>query len=93
MLGKLSHDEAITYPYVVHMLTPGKDIHETWWRLIIYGDYHYGYPFYFYSMLVLLPVRIIYGPNFTAHTQLNLLLLRQLVSVLPIIIVAGLLVF
>jgi hypothetical protein len=93
MLGNLSHDEAITYPYVVHMLTPGKDIHETWWRLIIYGDYHYGYPFYFYSMLVLLPVRLIYGLNFTAHTQLNLLLLRQLVSVLPIIITAGLLVF
>ncbi len=92
MLGKLSHDEAITYPYVVHMLTAGKDIHETWWRLIIYGDYHYGYPFYFYSMLVLLPIRLIYGANFTTHTQLNLLLLRQLVSVLPMITAAGLLV-
>jgi hypothetical protein len=93
MLGKLSHDEAITYPYVVHMLTPAQNIHEAWWRLIIYGDYHYGYPFYFYSMLVLLPVRWIYGAEFTAHTQLNLLILRQMVSVLPMIAAAGLLVF
>jgi 4-amino-4-deoxy-L-arabinose transferase-like glycosyltransferase len=93
MLSNLSHDEAVTYPYIVHMLTPGKDIHETWWRLIIYGDYHYGYPFYLLSMLVLIPVRILYGANFVDHTQLNLLILRQFISVLPIIISAGVLTY
>jgi 4-amino-4-deoxy-L-arabinose transferase-like glycosyltransferase len=93
MLFLSSHDETVTYPYVVKMLTPGKDIHETRSNLLIYGDYHYGYPFYFLSMLVLLPVRLIYGDQFTAHTQLNLLLLRQMISVLPMILSIGLLVY
>jgi len=39
----ISGDENITYPYVVNMLEPATDIHDQWWRLIIYGDYHYGY--------------------------------------------------
>ncbi len=93
MLGSLSHDEAITYPYVLHMLAPSQNIHELWGHLIIYGDYHYGYPFYFISMLVVLPVKLIYGAQFLSHTQLNLLLLRQFVSVLPMIIAAGFLAF
>lgn len=93
MLGSLSHDEIITYPYVLHMLAPSQNIHEFWGNLIIYGDYHYGFPFYLFSMLVVLPVKLIYGTQFQSHTQLNLLLLRQFVSVLPMIFAAGFLTF
>mgnify|MGYP000386242289 CR=1 FL=1 len=93
MLLRTGHDEPVIYPILVHMLTPGKDIHETWWRLIIYGDYHYGYPFYLTSFLTLLPVRLLYGAQFVEHTQLNLLLLRQIVSVLPMVFAAGLLTY
>lgn len=88
-----SDDEYITYPYVEKMLTPGKDIHETWGNLIIYGDYHYGYPFYFFSMLVLLPRRIILGELFFAQRATNIFILRMCINVLPIILTAGIMVY
>ena len=94
MLRTLSADESVTYPVVLRMLTPDPQGLETaWFRWIIYGDYHYGYPFYLISAIVLLPVRIILGTSFAGHTQLNLLLLRQFVSVLPMILAAGFLVY
>jgi len=89
----ISGDEAITYPYVVHMLEPSKDIHDFAWRMIIYGDYHYGYPFYLTSFLSLLPLRLLSGQSFFANTQLNLLILRQAISVLPMILTIGVLVY
>lgn len=93
MLRVFSGDETITYPYVLHILETPKDIHDFTWRMIIYGDYHYGYPFYFLSMLAVLPARLFFGESFIEHTQLNLLLLRQLISVLPMILAAGALTF
>lgn len=93
MLRVFSNDETITYPYVLHMLATPKDIHDFVWRMLIYGDYHYGYPFYFFSMLTVLPVKGIFGEAFAAHTQLNVLLLRQFISVLPMLLAAGVLVF
>ena len=89
----ISADEGITYPYVVHMLEPATDIHDLWWRLIIYGDYHYGYPFYLASLLSLLPLRLAEGNSFFANVELNLLILRQVISVLPMILVAAVLVY
>ena len=83
-----SDDEYITYPYVEKMLRGGEDIHQLWGRLIIYGDYHYGYPFYFLSMLVLLPRRIILGDAFFLAKATNILILRQTINVLPIILSA-----
>ena len=88
MLQSTSVDEPVTYPYVVRMLTPASDLKDLWTRWVIYGDYHYGYPFYFFSALVLLPVRLVHGAAFTNFTQLNLLLLRQLISVLPMLAAA-----
>lgn len=88
-----SVDESFQYPNLIRMVTPGEDIHETRFRILSYGHYIYGYPFYVYSALVILPVRLIYGEQLTAHTQLNLLLLRQMVSVLPMILALLLLVY
>ncbi len=88
-----SNDEYITYPYVEKMLRGGKDIHELWGNLIIYGDYHYGYPFYFLSTLVLLPRRILLGDAFFAARTTNILLLRQMINVLPMIAAAWILVY
>lgn len=93
MLEAASGDEYVTYPNVVRILTPGKTFNETRANLFLYEDYHYGYPFYALSALVLLPVRLIYGSSFTQHMQLNLLLLRQFISLLPMLLAAGLLVY
>jgi hypothetical protein len=93
MLAKTSIDEPVTYPYVVRMLTPAHSPKELFERWVIYGDYHYGYPFYFLSALVVLPVRLAYGGLFVNHTGLNLFLLRQLISVLPMMVACILVVY
>jgi hypothetical protein len=93
MLLVRSLDEPVIYPIVIRMLSVSQNIHEAWGKLIIYGDYHYGYPFYFLSFLTLLPVRWIFGEQYSAQTQLNLMLLRQFISVLPMILAVGLMTF
>ena len=85
----LDRDEYVTYPIVERMLAFDGDIHSIWGSLIIYGDYHYGYPFYFLSMLVLLPLRLIQGTDFFNHTAFNILMLRQFINVLPMLLTAG----
>ena len=89
----LDRDEYVTYPIVERMLAFEGDIHNIWGRLIVYGDYHYGYPFYFFSFLVLLPLRLIQGSAFFEHIPTNILLLRQFISVLPMILTAGILAY
>lgn len=81
-------DEYITYPYVVRMLTPGQTLSQTMYYVFIYEDYHYGYPFYVASALAMLPARLILGNGFADNTAVNLLLLRQMVNVAPIILSA-----
>ena len=93
MLQATSIDEPVTYPYVIRMVTPPHDLREFVNRWLIYGDYHYGYPFYFLSSVSILPVVWIHGASFENFTQINLLLLRQLISVLPMILAVGFLVF
>ncbi len=93
MLQATSIDEPVTYPYVIRMVTPAHDLREFVNRWLIYGDYHYGYPFYFLSSVCILPVVWIHGASFENYTQINLLLLRQLISVLPMILAVGFLVF
>jgi hypothetical protein len=88
-----SSDEYVLYPNVARMLTPGKTFNETRANIFFSDDYHYGYPFFALSALAVLPSRLLYGANFTNHLQLNMFLLRQLISVLPMILAAGLLVF
>lgn len=91
MLSILSQDESIQYPYLVHMLTPGTNILETIKNFISYQHYYYGYLFYLISALAVLPVRLLVGSQFGSMTPVNMLLLRQMVSVLPAIAAAGLL--
>jgi hypothetical protein len=89
----LDRDEYVTYPVVERMLALQGSLSNIWGRLIIYGDYHYGYPFYFFSMLVLLPARLLQGAAFFDHTAFNILLLRQFINVLPMLLAAGLLAY
>ncbi len=89
----LHTDEFVVYPVVERMLESSPNLSEAWGRLIIYGDYHWGYPFFFLSMLTLLPLRIIQGADFYNHTEVNILVLRQMISVLPMILTAGVLTY
>ena len=75
-------DEPAQYPHVVRMLEPGKTLSQTIYRFFAYQHYYFGFPYYFYSALVLLPARLSAGWE---DVSLNMLLLRQFVNTLPMI--------
>ncbi|NPV86592.1 MAG: hypothetical protein HPY45_11370 [Anaerolineae bacterium] len=93
MLALTTQDEAFQYPFLIHMLTPGDTIFTTLKNFISYQHYIYGYPFYVWSAITVLPIRLIYGSAFSQHTQILLLFLRQGVSVLPMLLAIVLLVY
>jgi len=86
MLQSTSGDETVMYPVVLRMLQDPSSFKDFFTRWVIYGDYHYGWLFYMGSAAVLLPVKAVYGMGFANHPQLNLLLMRQLISVLPMVL-------
>lgn len=88
-----SGDEGVIYPILMSMFAPGDTFYARLYHLFIYEDYHYGYPFYVVSALTVLPVRLIAGADFAAQVRINLILLRQMVSVLPVILSALVLVY
>lgn len=93
MLSLLSADESIQYPYLIDMLQGGDTPFETVKNFIAYQHYFYGYPFYLSSAFTILPVRLIAGADFGSQVQLNLWLLRQIISVLPMLLTIILLVY
>lgn len=91
MVSVFSPDEHIQYPTPLYMLSGGSLRHALH-KFILYGDYSYGFPFYGSSALVLLPLKLMNALN-SQNVQLALLLLRQLISVLPMILAILLMVY
>ena len=75
-------DEPAQYPHVIGMIETRKTIPQAIYRFFAYQHYSFGFPYYFYSALVLLPVKFSVGLE---NVSLNLLLLRQFVNTLPMI--------
>lgn len=91
MISIFEPDEFAQYSHPLRMLDqPGKTLNQSIYRFTAYQHYYYGYPFYFYSAVALLPLKFISGLDNTAY---NMLFLRQLVSVLPMIAAVMLLVY
>ena len=82
MISLFETDEFAQYPVVMRMLSPHEALDKTVLNFIKYGHYYYGSPFYFSSAIILLPVELV---SSLENTQLNMLLLRQLISVLPML--------
>jgi hypothetical protein len=82
MISLFEPDEFAQYPVVTEMLTPDGSRNQTVYNFIAYGHYYYGSPFYFSSALLLLPLKLTQD---LANTQLNMLLLRQFISILPML--------
>lgn len=93
MISVFEHDEYAQYPYVIHMLTPGETFYQSVRNFVVYLHYYYGYPFYFFSALSLLPVKWIFGSDWALQTPLIMLVLRQMINVLPILLSVYLLVW
>ncbi len=83
MISLFEPDEFAQYPVVIKMLNPGETVTATIFNFIAYDHYYYGSPFYFSSALLLLPIKLFDRLRYT--TQLNMLLLRQFISVLPML--------
>ncbi|MHC1740314.1 MAG: hypothetical protein AB9897_04305 [Anaerolineaceae bacterium] len=92
MLSVFQPDEYAQYPYVIHMLRGGTVI-QTIHSFLVYGHYYYGYPFYFFSGLALIPVKLILGANWTASTPIIMTVLRETQNVIPMLIAMLLLVW
>ncbi len=92
MLSVFEHDEFAQYPNVVHMLQPEDSLKATLHNFLVYLHCYYGYPFYFFSALSILPVKWSLGSDWTKHTQTIVFWLRQLINVLPILLAAFILV-
>src|ERR1700690_3947007 len=84
-------DEPAQYPAVIRMLTLAPSLSQSLYLFFSYQIFFYGFPYYFYSaVIVLLPLKLIFG---LSNLQLNMLVLRQFVSVLPMIAAIMILVY
>ncbi len=83
MISLFEPDEFAQYPVIIKMLNPGETLTATLFNFIAYDHYYYGSPFYFSSALLLLPIKLFDSLRNT--TQLNMLLLRQVIGVLPML--------
>ena len=90
MLEVFEVDEYAQYPHVMRMLTPGDSLYQTGRNFFIYLHYFYGFPFYFWSALSILPLKL-FPSVWPDNTRIIVCVLRQMISVLPMILSAGLL--
>ena len=68
------------------MLQQAGSFKATLHNFLVYLHYYYGYPFYFFSALAILPFKWILGADWTTHTQSIVAVLRQLINVLPMLL-------
>jgi hypothetical protein len=86
-------DEQVIYPDVVKIFTPQVDFNATVHNVLGSWQWWYGYPYLPISAGVLIIPRLIFGAQFAEHVQLNIFLMRQFVSVLPMVLAIMLVVF
>ncbi len=90
MISIFNADEFAQYPHVTRMMEPGKTLAQTLYRFFAYQHYYYGFPFYFFSSAAaLFPLKLTTG---LSYVNLNMLFLRQVVSILPMVFALMLLV-
>jgi hypothetical protein len=75
-------DEAAPLPYIFRMIAPASSLNLTLRQFVFYDYYYYGFPFFAASALLLLPLQLL---GRLADIPLVMLVLRQFVSVLPML--------
>jgi hypothetical protein len=86
-------DEVIQYKGVTEPLLPGEDFSSTVKKILIHETIYWEHPFVLISASTLLLPRILFNIDFVNHVQLNMLILRQLITVLPFVLSMFLLVW
>lgn len=90
MVQVFQPDESAPLPYLFNMIAPADSISQSLRNFIFYKYYFYGFPYFGISALLLLPLK--WTGNLT-NIPLVMLVLRQFVSVLPMLIGLLLLVY
>ena len=90
MVQMFEPDEAVLLPYVFDMLAPAPSLNQSLRNFIFYEYYYYGFPFFGLSALALLPLKWLGMLN---NIPLVMLVLRQVISVLPMLAALLLLVY
>ncbi len=86
-------DETIIYPDVARVLVWQGNFSDMVHVVVESWPWWYGYPYLPISAAVLLVPRLVMGNDFTSNIQLNIFLLRQFVSVLPMVLSILLLIY
>jgi hypothetical protein len=90
MVSMFEPDEGVIVPVIVRMTSPKDTIREYLHHFFLYGYYFYGFPFFASSALVAFPFQWI---NQIDNLQWLMLCLRQLISVLPMMLALLLLIY
>ena len=83
MIRMFEPDEAAPLPSVLNMIAPAGGITQALRNFIFYQYYFYGFPYFAVSAVMLLPLRIL---GQLGNYPVIMLVLRQMVSVLPMLI-------
>ena len=90
MVAMFEPDEAAQLPVALHMTAPAASLNQALRSFIFYDWYYYGFPFFGVSAALLEPIRWL---GAIGNTSLVMLVLRQGVSVLPMLAALMLLIY
>jgi hypothetical protein len=90
MVQMFQPDEAAPMPYIFQMIAPVSTLNLTLRHFVFYDYYYYGFPYFASSALLILPLQWM---GRLSETPLVMLLLRQMISVLPMLAALLLLVY
>jgi hypothetical protein len=82
MVQMFQPDEASPLPYVFHMIAPAENLNQALRSFVFYEYYYYGFPYFGLSAAVLLPLQWL---GYITNIPLVILILRQIISVLPML--------
>jgi hypothetical protein len=90
MVSMFEPDEGIMIPVIRSMIAPRETVKDYLYYFLLYSYYFYGFPFFASSALVSLPLQWL---NQIDNIPMLMLTLRQLISVLPMVLSVLLLVY
>lgn len=89
MVGVFEPDEAVPFPALLDMIKPAESVKETLINFAFYDYYFYGYPVFGVSALFMLPLKWL---GQLSNMPLVMGVLRQMISVLPMLLAIWILV-
>ncbi len=90
MIQMFEPDEAGPLPYLLRMIAPAANLDKQLRAFVFYEYYYYGFPYFAISALAILPLQL---AGHLSQLPLVMLILRQAISVLPMLAALMILVY